>query len=333
MHTLASRHQRAFLLLTPMLVELENLTVHYGQKVVLDSLNLQLEGGAIGLLGPNGAGKSTLLKTLLGFLKPTAGIARLFGQDVTHQGTDVRRQIGYMPENDSYIPGMSAVSFIGYAGQLCGMTNRAAKQRAHEVLNYVGIGEIRYRPIETYATGLRQRLKLAQALVHDPALLLLDEPTSGMDQKGRESMLSLVADLAANREIHVIFSSHILNDIESTCTIVIALNDGKIAFSGNLQVFQSTQKVTYDLGLKGDVNRYITALNQYGCNCERMSELRILATPDDQTTATSANEMNGGVFFQVALETNTQIRHLRLVKPSLEDVFYQRLADTNSPQD
>ena len=136
-----------------MLVDLENLTVHYGQKIVLDNLNLQLEGGAIGLLGPNGAGKSTLLKTLLGFLKPTAGIARLFGRDVTHQGTDIRRQLGYMPANDSYIPGMSAVSFIGYAGQLCGMTNREAKQRAHEVLNYVGIGEIRYRPIETYASG------------------------------------------------------------------------------------------------------------------------------------------------------------------------------------
>ena len=176
-------------------------------------------------------------------------------------------------------------------------------------------------------------MQVAQAIVHDPSMLLLDEPTSGMDQKGRESMLSLVADLAANREIHVIFSSHILNDIESTCTSAIALNDGEIAFSGNLQVFQSTQKITYDLELKGDVNRYITALNQYGCNCERMSELRILAIPDDQTIATSGDEMNGKLFFQAALETDTQIRHLRLVKPSLEDVFHQRLTDTNSPQD
>ena len=172
-----------------MLLELTDLTVSYGKKVVLDNLNLQIKGGAIGLLGPNGAGKSTLIKTLLGFLVPTTGYINLFGKRVKSSKTEIRQLIGYMPENDSYIPGVSAVSFVGYAGELCGMDRKAARQRAHEVLNYVGIDEIRYRPVETYTTGVRQRLKLAQALVHDPDLLLLDEPTNGMDQRGRESML------------------------------------------------------------------------------------------------------------------------------------------------
>ena len=155
-----------------MLLELTDLTVSYGKKVVLDNLNLQIKGGAIGLLGPNGAGKSTLIKTLLGFLAPTNGYVNLFGKGVRSSKTEVRQLIGYMPENDSYIPGVNAVSFVGYAGELCGMDRKAARQRAHEVLNYVGIDEIRYRPVETYTTGVRQRLKLAQALVHDPDLLL-----------------------------------------------------------------------------------------------------------------------------------------------------------------
>ena len=310
-----------------MLLELTDLTVSYGKKVVLDNLNLQIKGGAIGLLGPNGAGKSTLIKTLLGFLVPTNGHVNLFGKGVRSSKTEVRQLIGYMPENDSYIPGVNAVSFVGYAGELCGMDRKAARQRAHEVLNYVGIDEIRYRPVETYTTGVRQRLKLAQALVHDPDLLLLDEPTNGMDQRGREAMLSLVTDLSLEQNTNIIFSSHILKDIESTCTSIIALNDGKIAFSGEIKTMRDSQQQAYEIELKGDVERFLVQLDLLGFKCEKVSELRFLATPNQQFLD-SVQELDSisRQFFQLAFETNAQIRHLRIVKPSLEDIFHQQLS-------
>ena len=310
-----------------MLLELTDLTVSYGKKVVLDNLNLQIKGGAIGLLGPNGAGKSTLIKTLLGFLVPTNGYVNLFGKGVRSSKTEVRQLIGYMPENDSYIPGVNAVSFVGYAGELCGMDRKAARQRAHEVLNYVGIDEIRYRPVETYTTGVRQRLKLAQALVHDPDLLLLDEPTNGMDQRGRETMLSLVTDLSLEQNTNIIFSSHILKDIESTCTSIIALNDGKIAFSGEIKTMRDSQQLAYEIELKGDVERFLVQLDLLGFKCEKVSELRFFATPNQQFLD-SVQELDsiGRQFFQLAFETNAQIRHLRIVKPSLEDIFHQQLS-------
>ena len=310
-----------------MLLELTDLTVSYGKKVVLDNLNLQIKGGAIGLLGPNGAGKSTLIKTLLGFLVPTSGYVNLFGKGVRSSKTEVRQLIGYMPENDSYIPGVNAVSFVGYAGELCGMDRKAARQRAHEVLNYVGIDEIRYRPVETYTTGVRQRLKLAQALVHDPDLLLLDEPTNGMDQRGRETMLSLVTDLSLEQNTNIIFSSHILKDIESTCTSIIALNDGKIAFSGEIKTMRDSQQLAYEIELKGDVERFLVQLDLLGFKCEKVSELRFFATPNQQFLD-SVQELDsiGRQFFQLAFETNAQIRHLRIVKPSLEDIFHQQLS-------
>ena len=310
-----------------MLLELTDLTVSYGKKVVLDNLNLQIKGGAIGLLGPNGAGKSTLIKTLLGFLVPTNGYVNLFGKGVRSSKTEVRQLIGYMPENDSYIPGVNAVSFVGYAGELCGMDRKAARQRAHEVLNYVGIDEIRYRPVETYTTGVRQRLKLAQALVHDPDLLLLDEPTNGMDQRGRETMLSLITDLSLEQNTNIIFSSHILKDIESTCTSIIALNDGKIAFSGEIKTMRDSQQLAYEIELKGDVERFLVQLDLLGFKCEKVSELRFFATPNQQFLD-SVQELDsiGRQFFQLAFETNAQIRHLRIVKPSLEDIFHQQLS-------
>lgn len=310
-----------------MLIELINLTVSYGQKIVLNNLNLQLERGAVGLLGPNGAGKSTLIKTLLGFVPPTTGYVHLFGKKFNPQKAEIRQQIGYMPENDSYIPGVSAVSFVSYAGELCGMSRKDAKQRAHEVLNYVGIGEIRYRPIETYVSGLRQRLKLAQALVHDPTLLLLDEPTNGMDQKGREVMLSLITDLVVEQKIDIIFSSHILNDIESTCTSVLILNDGEIAFNGKLKSLREKQLTIYDIGLKGDIKRFMFVLEQQGFNCEKISEVSILVTPNQHMfNSTEGFDNICHQFFQLALEAETQIRHVRLVKPSLGDFFHQQLA-------
>src|SRR6266545_1952368 len=168
-------------------VQLDDVTVIYGKNQALKNVSAKFAKGAVGLLGPNGAGKSTMLKALLGFVKPDQGRMTVLDMDVAHAPLAIRARIGYMPESDSHIPGMNAVSFVAYCGQLAGLPAVDAMQRAHEVLYYVGLGEARYRNIETYSTGMKQRIKLAQALVHDPDLLFLDEPTNGMDPKGRDA--------------------------------------------------------------------------------------------------------------------------------------------------
>ena len=173
-----------------MLIEIKNVSLFYGATAALDNLSLEVQGGAVGLLGPNGAGKSTLLKTLLGFIQPNQGSAAVFGLNVRINPLEIRRQVGYMPEDECLIPGMNAVQLVSYVGELCGMPSRDAMQRAHEVLYYVGLDEERYRTIDGYSAGMKQRVKLAQALIHDPKLLLLDEPTNGMDTSGRKRCLN-----------------------------------------------------------------------------------------------------------------------------------------------
>jgi ABC-2 type transport system ATP-binding protein len=212
-----------------MLIEIKNVSLFFGTTTALDNLSLEVQGGAVGLLGPNGAGKSTLIKTLLGFVKPNQGSAAVFGMDVGKQPMEIRRQVGYMPEDECLIPGMTAVQLVSYAGELCGMPKRDALQRAHEVLYYVGLDEERYRTVDEYSVGMKQRVKLAQALIHDPKLLLLDEPTNGMDTHGREEMLELVKDIATNKSINVILSSHLLPDVEFACEEIIALSHGSVA--------------------------------------------------------------------------------------------------------
>src|SRR4029079_5844264 len=174
----------------------------------------------------NGAGKSTMLKALLGLLEAESGRIRVLDLDVASHPLDVRSRIGYMPENDAQIPGMTAVAFVAYCGELSGLSAADAMQRAHEVLYYVGLGEARYRQVETYSTGMKQRIKLAQALVHDPDLLLLDEPTNGMDPQGREEMLALIRDLAHAKHINLILSSYVMPDVESVCDDVVVMNQG-----------------------------------------------------------------------------------------------------------
>ena len=216
--------------------------------------------GAVGLLGPNGAGKSTMIKALLGFVVPTRGQMHVLGLDVRHKAQEIRARIGYMPENDSHIPGMNAVTFVAYCGQLSGLPPVDAMQRAHEVLYYVGLGEARYRNVETYSTGMKQRIKLAQALVHDPDLLFLDEPTNGMDPKGRDEMLALIHDLGHNKRVNLILSSHLLPDVEHTCDHVIVMDKGRIATQGPIATLKGTGGSVFELRIKGDLPRFIDAL-------------------------------------------------------------------------
>src|SRR6202049_3098135 len=213
-------------------VTLDSVTVAYAKSPALRDVTASFAAGAVRLLGPNGAGKSTMIKSLLGFLQPTAGRMRVLGLDVAHAPLDIRARVGYVPESDAHIPGMNAVSFVAYCGELGGLPRVDAVQRAHEVLFYVGLGEARYRNVETYSTGMKQRIKLAQALVHDPDLLFLDEPTNGMDPKGRDEMLELVRDLAHNKGVNLILSSHLLPDVEYTCDDVVVMDKGAIATAG-----------------------------------------------------------------------------------------------------
>ena len=201
-----------------------------------------------------------MIKALLGFVVPTRGQMLVLGLDVRHKAQDIRARIGYMPENDSHIPGMNAVTFVAYCGQLSGLPPVDAMQRAHEVLYYVGLGEARYRNVETYSTGMKQRIKLAQALVHDPDLLFLDEPTNGMDPKGRDEMLALIHDLGHNKRVNLILSSHLLPDVEHTCDHVIVMDKGRIATQGPIATLKGTGGSVFELRIKGDLPRFIDAL-------------------------------------------------------------------------
>ncbi|MCY3723355.1 MAG: ABC transporter ATP-binding protein [Candidatus Poribacteria bacterium] len=298
-----------------MLIEVKNVSLLFGTTTALDNLSLQVEGGAVGLLGPNGAGKSTLIKTLLGFLKPNEGAATVFGLDAQTHPLEIRKQVGYMPEDECLIPGMTAVQFVSYAGELCGMPRRDALQRAHEVLYYVGLDEERYRTVDGYSAGMKQRVKLAQALVHDPTLLLLDEPTNGMDTSGREEMLELVKDIATDKNINVILSSHLLPDVEFACEEIVALSHGSVAIQGQIETLKENKGQSFDLKIVGDSEAYITALERHNFQVELHPDkrLRVTSGHQEQTETT--------FFFKLAYDTGVQLRQLRGVKHTLEDIF------------
>src|SRR5471032_2702783 len=228
-------------------VTLEGVTVRYGKNRALREVTSSFAAGAVGLLGPNGAGKSTMIKALLGFIVPERGRMRVLGLDVAESPLEIRARIGYMPENDAHIPGLTAVQFVAYCGELAGLPRSDAMQRAHEVLYYVGLGEARYRNVDTYSTGMKQRIKLAQALVHDPDLLFLDEPTNGMDPKGRDEMLELVRDLGHNKGVSLILSSHLLPDVEYTCDDVIVMDGGAVAAAGSIDALKQPRGKVYEL--------------------------------------------------------------------------------------
>src|SRR5947209_1425946 len=182
-----------------MLFQLDNVTKTYGAVTALDGLSVSVPEGAVGLLGPNGAGKTTLIRTLLGLITTDAGSGRVLNRDIKGKRLNIRQQVGFVPEDECLFPAVVGVEFVAYAGQLCGMSRKDAMQRAHEVLDYVGLREARYRPVESYSTGMKQRLKLASAIVHDPKMLILDEPTNGMDPAGRLDILNFSHDLAHNK--------------------------------------------------------------------------------------------------------------------------------------
>ena len=301
-------------------VELDNVTVTYGANRALQDVSARFGAGAVGLLGPNGAGKSTMLKALLGFVKPDQGKMTVLDLDVAREPLAIRARLGYMPESDAHIPGMNAVSFVAYCGELAGLPRADAVQRAHEVLFYVGLGEARYRNVETYSTGMKQRIKLAQALVHDPDLLFLDEPTNGMDPKGREEMLELIRDLAHNKNVNLILSSHLLPDVERTCEHVVVMDKGTVVAFGPIADLKGPSGRVYELRIKGDLAAFVEVLRGASMDCH--------ATDEDVMRVFVPDGQDQQALFALAAGHGVQVRHLRPSLPTLEDVFAKAIGET-----
>jgi ABC-2 type transport system ATP-binding protein len=296
-----------------MSIEVKDLSFRYGKIVALDGVTVRLGEGAVGLLGPNGAGKSTLLRILLGFLVPERGEGKVLGFDIRRDQAMIRRSVGYMPESDCFVAGMDAVTFTSYFGELSGMPRQEAMKRAHEVLFYVGLGEARYRLLDTYSAGMKQRLKLAQALVHDPKLLFLDEPTSNLDPTGRVEILELIRDIATHKSIQVLLSSHILDDIESLCDTVVILNKGRLAAEGRMADLRAIHYSLFELRIKGDDGAFRKDLEVLGCRVETMEDgLVKVYTPE------GSDRMD---IFRAAARTGVQVRYFVKSRTSLEDLF------------
>jgi len=304
------------------ILRLENISFSYPKVQALKSVRLTLEdGGLYGLLGPNGAGKTTLMKVILGFLKPQTGDGRILGYPLRDSILEIRRRIGYMPESDCLIPGMDAVTETAYLGRISGLPPTEAIKRAHEVLYYVGLGEERYRKVDTYSTGMKQKLKLAQALVHDPQLLLLDEPTSGMDPNGRREMLDLIKDIAGKGRISIIVSSHLLPDIEAVCRSVLIMNKGEIVAQEQVQALNQSSANVFEVKFTGDTERFLAELSRLDCRIAEWERgISKLVLPISETPRT---------LFSLAQRNKVQIRHFKRVQSTLEDAFMKAIGESN----
>lgn len=287
--------------------------------MALDNLSCSFPEGTVGLLGPNGAGKSTLIKTLLGFIVPSRGSVSLCGLNPALVPLRVRMSVGYLPESDCYFPDLNGINSVAYAAELSGMSRRDAMARAHDLLNYVGLGEARYRMVETYSVGMRQRIKLACALVHDPRVLLLDEPTNGLDLKGREEMLALIADIWKNKGINVILSSHLLFDVERTCESIVLINAGSVVAQGKIQEMKSATGNVFEVKVKGNLTAFVQTLETAGCQLASLSfgEFKVQTPP-----GYSAEQL-----VRAAVESNVQLRRFLPAKSTLEDLFMRLLKE------
>ena len=264
------------------IIEARSLTKKFGAQAALTDVNLQMPRGTIGLLGPNGAGKSTFIKCLLNLESPTAGTATVLGRDIRTANRASREKIGYSPEQDCYISGMAGCEYVTYCGQLSGMPFRIARQRTHEILDLVGMGQERYRRVDTYSTGMKQRVKLAQALVHDPELVFLDEPTNGLDPSGREHMLRLIGSLWRDLGISVVMSSHLLRDIERVCDRVVIIAKSRVLAHDSIEALKSRHRRIVELTPAAESDKFCAALTETGAAVTRLSngKLRVESASD-----------------------------------------------------
>lgn len=307
------------------IIDLEGLEVRLGQRAVLGGLpgglTGELRGRAIGLLGPNGAGKSTLIHTLLGFYPPTQGTARVFGLDCYKDRAEIRGRIGYMPENDSFIGNISGVRFVRYMAELAGLPKGEALERAHEALFYVGLGEVRYRKVNSYSLGMKQLVKLAQALAHGPRLLILDEPTNGLDPIARQRMIQLIQEIRQEGTVHVLISSHLLRDIDEICDEVLILKEGRIAALCNIEEERRSNRSFIELetvgAAPGVIDLFAAATRTLGCECVCLPGGRLkLVLPEHVETRD---------LYVIAAEHGVQIRRMNQRRDSLEDIFLRAM--------
>ncbi|MEX2188979.1 MAG: ABC transporter ATP-binding protein [Pirellulales bacterium] len=302
-----------------MLFEFHDVTKTYGAVTALDRLSVAAPLGAVGLLGPNGSGKTTLIRALLGLIPVDSGSGEVLGLDFLRRQLDIRRLVGFAPEDECLFPHVVGVEFVSYAGELCGMSRTDGLQRAHEVLNYVGLGEARYRKVETYSTGMKQRLKLASAIVHDPRMLVLDEPTNGMDPAGRQEVLELARDLAHNKGMNLLFSSHLLPDVEFVCDHVIVLGGGKLLADGRIDELKAVHRQCFEVRLKADNVEYAKELASQGCTTESHDDVLFVRLPEGESPQ---------MLWRIAAEKQHQIRHLRPQRSTLEEVFLSAVEQT-----
>ena len=298
-------------------IELENLGVRFGSLQVLKGLTGSFSGKSIGLLGPNGAGKTTLLHCLLGFHPPSEGTARILGRDILADGSEIRALIGYMPERDAFVAGMSAVRLTRLMGELSGLGPREALERAHEALYYVGLNEARYRKLESYSLGMKQMAKLAQAIVHGPRLLFLDEPTNGLDPPHRNRMIKLIQEIRDSGKANIIISSHLLRDVEECCDEVLILKDGEIATYCNLEEERKANLRFIEIETQRGNAAFAEAVGNLGCEVAVLNDRKIkMVLPDN----VRIREL-----YEVAAAHDMQVRRLDYKRDSLQDIFLKAM--------
>jgi ABC-2 type transport system ATP-binding protein len=298
-------------------VELDALSVQFGRNRILKNLTGAFSGRSIGLLGPNGAGKTTLLHTLLSFHAPSSGTARIFGQDIRTDGKRIRAQLGYMPEQDAFIAGMSAVRLVRLMAELNGLPPREALERAHEALFYIGLGEARYRKLETYSLGMKQMAKLAQAIVHGPRLIFLDEPTNGLDPPHRERMIRLIKEIRDAGNVNIILSSHLLRDVEECCDEVLILKDGEVATYCNLEEQRRANLKFIEVETQGDNGGFAEEIGKLGC------EYALLGNRKLKTVLPEGVAIRD--LYRIAADRSIQIRRLDYKRDSLQDIFLKAM--------
>lgn len=299
--------------------EIRNLTVAYGSFIALKGLSVDVPEGCVGLLGPNGAGKTTLIKTLLGFVSPAEGDGKVLGADIRNEPQLIRQRVGLMPEQDCHLPGITAVSYVAFAGELAGMPANEALRRAHEVLEYCGLGEARYRNVETFSTGMKQRIKLAQALVHGPKLLLLDEPTNGLDPRGRAEMLELVRSISHGKGVNVLVSSHLLPDIERICDHVIVVFQGHLQAQGKIVDLKRMEGMPYDVELREPSAAFANAIALAG------GRLVFAEQEKYRVQLPGTAEEIGNAILRAALDSGAALRGFREAERSLEEAFLEAI--------
>jgi ABC-2 type transport system ATP-binding protein len=299
-------------------IDLKGLSVRFGNRDILKNLACSLRGRAIGLLGPNGAGKSTLINTLLGFYKPSFGSASVLGHDIRTETREIRSLVGYMPENDAFISKMSAVSFVQMMAELSGLPPAAALERAHESLFLVGLAEARYRKLGTYSLGMKQLAKLAQAIAHGPKLLILDEPTNGLDPSARQRMVRMIADIRDSQQLQIVLCSHLLRDVEDTCEEVLILKQGRIAHYSNLEEERKANKRFLELETYGANGDFTEAIEKLGCEC---------ATTANRLKMILADGVEIRDIYRLAAERDVRIRRLNFRRDTLEDIFLKAMED------